>query len=40
VVGAIEELLLCGDRWTMDWELASSVRDCDGLKRIEVGQKG
>jgi hypothetical protein len=39
VEGAIEQLVLCGDRWTMDWKLASSVRDCDGLKRIEVGKK-
>jgi hypothetical protein len=39
MVGAIEELILGGERWTMDGELASSVRDCDGLKRIEVGKK-
>jgi hypothetical protein len=37
--GAIEELILGGDRWTMDEELASSFRDCDGLKRIEVGKQ-
>jgi hypothetical protein len=37
--GAIEELILGGDRWTMDEELASSFRDCEGLKRIEVGKK-
>jgi hypothetical protein len=39
VEGAIEELVLCGDRWTMDWELASSVRDCKGLNRIQVDKK-
>jgi hypothetical protein len=38
-VGAIEELILGGGRWTMDRELAGAIRDCEGLKRLEVGKK-
>jgi hypothetical protein len=38
-VGAIEELVLCGERWTMDEQLADTIRECEGMKRIEVGKK-
>jgi hypothetical protein len=38
-VGAIEELILGGGRWTMDRELAGAIRACEGLKRVEVGKK-
>jgi hypothetical protein len=38
-VRAIEGLILVGERWTMDEELAGAIRHCEGLKRIEVGKK-
>jgi hypothetical protein len=38
-IGAIEELILVGERWTMNKDLAAAIRDCEGLKRIEVGKK-
>jgi hypothetical protein len=38
-VGSIEELILVGERWTMTKDLAAAIRECEGLKRIEVGKK-
>ena len=37
--GAIEELVLGGERWTMDEGLAGAIRDCEKLKWIEVGKR-
>jgi len=37
--GAIEELVLGGERWTMDQGLAGTIRDCEKLKWIEVGKR-
>jgi hypothetical protein len=37
--GGIEKLILAGERWTMGEVLAGPIRDCEGMKRIEVGKK-
>jgi hypothetical protein len=36
--GAVEGLVLIGVRWTMDEKLAGAIRECKGLKRLEVGK--
>jgi len=38
-VGVVEELIMDGERWTMDDELAGAIGDCEGMKRIEVGKR-
>jgi len=38
-VGVVEELILGGERWTMDQGLAGTIRDCEGMKRIEVSKR-
>ena len=38
-VGVVEELVLKGERWTMDEELADAIRESKDLKRVEVGKR-
>jgi hypothetical protein len=37
--GSIEELILVGERWTMNEELAGAIRDCEGLRRVQVSKR-
>jgi len=37
--GEMEELTLGGERWTLDEGLADAIRDCEGMKRIEVSKR-
>ena len=35
-VGAVEKLVLGGERWTMDEDLADAIRESKELKTVEV----
>jgi len=37
--GAVEKLVLGGERWTMDEELADAIRESKEPKRVEVGKR-
>ena len=39
-VAVIEELVLGGERWTMDEELADAILESKVLKKVEVGKRG
>lgn len=36
---AVEKLVLGGERWTMDEELADAILESKDLKRVEVGKR-
>jgi len=38
-VGAVEKLVLEGERWTMNEELASAITESEEMKRVKVGKR-
>ena len=38
-VGVVEELILRGERWTMNEELADVILASEELKRVQVGKR-